>query len=349
MKYLFYPGCNAEQVEKEALESTYAVCEELGIELIYADDLSCCGATHVDKVDGFLNLLINARNLARAEQKGLDIMTICNTCYIVMRQVQSRLEADAKLCEEVNLELGKVGLRYAGRSKVLHIVDAFYEFGTDELRRRVVRELDVKIAPFYGCHILRPAKAVGRSQAETEQIVDEIIEAVGAEVINYDRESSCCGFHVTMANPQLCAKLNGWNMLNAKDSEADALVTPCTLCHTVMDGQQHRAEKEIGEKIRLPVLHLPQMIGLALGISEKRLGLGRHIVNVNAFLEKLAYHNDHHNDHEYPEDPIKEAESEGPGQGKSITESTEEHKNLISEYKIPPPLSKEDEEEKSDL
>jgi len=240
--------------------------------------------------------------------------------------------------------LPKVGLRYTGKAKVLHFIDMIDEFGIDELRGRVVRELAVKIAPFYGCHVLRPVHVIGRSEAETEQIVDEIIEAVGGEVINYDRESSCCGFHVTMANPDLCAKLNGWNMLNAKDSEADVMVTPCTLCHTVMDGQQHRAEKEIGEKIGLPVLHLPQLIGLALGIGEKRLGLGRHLVNVNGFLAKLVV------DYEEPDNYDTPDDNSAVGEELSY-ETIDENENVSApgdDSEIPPPLPEESEDSVSD-
>ncbi len=287
MKYLFYPGCNAEQVEKEALESTLAVCSELGIELEYAEDFSCCGATHVDKVDDFLNVLVNARNFAKAEAKGLDVMTICNTCFIVMKRVQNRLAVDHKLLQDVNVELGKLGLCYQGTSCVSHFIDMIDEYGIDELQAKVVREVPLKVAPFYGCHLLRPVGDTGRSEPETEQIVDEILETLGCDVVNYDRESSCCGFHVTMANPGLCSKLNGWNMLNAKDAGADVIVTPCTLCHTVMDGQQHRAEKQIGERICMPVLHLPQLVGLALGIDAAKLGLKRHVVPCRDLLLKL--------------------------------------------------------------
>ena len=291
MRYLFYPGCNAEQVEKEALDATNALCSELGIELEYAKDFSCCGATHVDKVDGFLDLLINARNMARAEEKELPVMTICNTCFIVMKRVQHKLAKSPGLRDKVNYELAKVGLKYKGTAKILHLIDLLYDdYGVDALRGKVVRPLDgIKVAPFYGCHLLRPESELNRSEQETEQMVDEIIESLGAELVNFDEESSCCGFHVTMANPELCAKLNGRNILSAKQQEADLIVTPCTLCHTVMDGQQHRAEKMVGEQLRMPVLHLPQLVGLAIGIDAKRLGLGRHVVSCKELMGKIVY------------------------------------------------------------
>ncbi|MFC1722587.1 CoB--CoM heterodisulfide reductase iron-sulfur subunit B family protein [Nanoarchaeota archaeon] len=304
MKYLFYPGCNAEQVEKEALTSTKAVCGNLGIELEYASDFSCCGATHVDKVDGFLNLLVNARNFARAEQKGMDVMTICNTCYIVMKRVKKKLEND-ELRGEVNVELSKIGLRYKGTQDVKHFFDVLHEFGTDELRSRVVRELGLRVGPFYGCHILRPESELGVEKEETEDKVDEILEAVGCEVVNYEHESKCCGFHITMANPDVCAKMNGRNLLSAKEFEVDVVVTPCTLCHTVMDGQQHRAEKAVGEKIRMPVLHLPQIVGLALGIDEKTLGLGRHVVSCKEVLNKGYAEQGEELSEEYNEDHLE--------------------------------------------
>ena len=291
MKYLFYPGCNAEQVEKEALDATYAICEKLGIELEYAGDFSCCGATHVDKADKFLDFLINARNLARAEKKELPVMTICNTCFIVMKRVQDKLAGDKKLLDEVNYELGKIGLKYSGGVRVLHLLDVLYEdYGLDRLRSFVEKPLEgVRVAPFYGCHILRPEHMLERSEAETEQMVDELIEALGADLVNYEMESGCCGFHITMANPEMCAKLSGRSILSAKKEEADVIVTPCTLCHTVMDGQQHRAEKAVGEKLKVPVVHMQQLVGLAIGIDVKTLGLGRHVVSCKGLLNKIMY------------------------------------------------------------
>ncbi len=291
MRYIFYPGCNAEQVEKEALNSTYAVCDKLGIELIYADNFSCCGATHLDKVDNFLSLLVNARNLAYAAQSGLPVMVICNTCYSVMKRTQYRLANDEEMLEKVNTELSRIGIQYKPGVEVKHFYEVLYDdYDIDELQKHVVKELDaLKVAPFYGCHILRPEKELGIESEEAEAKVDEIIAVLGAEVVNYERESACCGFHITMANPQLSAKMNGKNMLSAKKEEADLIVTPCTLCHTVMDGQQHRAEKAVGEKIRMPILHLPQLVGLAIGLDEKTLGLKRHIVSCNNVLNKIIY------------------------------------------------------------
>lgn len=289
MKYLFYPGCNAEAIEKESLTATQLVCKELGIELVEGPELSCCGGSHLDKLDGYMNLLVNARNLAIAEKQGLDILTICNTCFNVMKRMNVELAKKPELMQQVNYDLGKVGLSYSGKTQVKHLLEALcVEYGFGRIKEKVKRPLEgVKVAAFYGCHILRPKDEMNFDNPEHPMMIEKLIEAVGGDAVYYDSRTRCCGFHITMANPDLCAKMSSANLLDGKSHFADVIVTPCTLCHTVMDGQQHRAEKEAKQKIRMPVIHLPQLVGLALGIDEKKLGFNRHIISCKEFLAKI--------------------------------------------------------------
>ena len=289
MKYLFYPGCNAEAIEKESLNSTRLVCEELGIQLFDIDELSCCGGSHLDKIDGYMNILINARNFAIAEKKELDILTICNTCLNVMKRVNVELEKNPDLLKEVNEDLNKVGLKYTGKIKIKHLLEVLNEYGYANIKSKVKLPLEgLKIAAFYGCHILRPKDEIQFDNPEDPATIEQLIEALGGEPVYYPSRTSCCGFHITMANPKLCGRMNAVNLVDAKEHGADIIVTPCTLCHTVMDGQQFRAEKMSGKELNIPVLHLPQLVGLALGIEQKKLGFNRHVVRCDEALRKIG-------------------------------------------------------------
>ena len=287
MKYLFYPGCNAEAIEKESLNSTKLVCEALGIELFDGPELSCCGGSHLDKIDGYMNILINARNFAIAQKKELDILTICNTCLNVMKRVNVELQKP-DLLNEVNEDLAKIGLHYDGKARVKHLLEVLNDYGFANIKAKVTMPLDgLKVAAFYGCHILRPKDEIRFDNPENPVMIEKLIEALGAEPIYYPSRTSCCGFHITMANPKLCGKMNAVNLADAKEHGADIIVTPCTLCHTVMDGQQFRAQKMLGKELNIPVLHLPQLVGLALGLEKKKLGFNRHVVNCEKALANI--------------------------------------------------------------
>jgi succinate dehydrogenase / fumarate reductase cytochrome b subunit len=310
MRYLFYPGCNAKAIEKESMHSTSLICAELGIELVEGPELSCCGGSHLDKIDSYLNLMINARNFAIAEKKGLDILTICNTCLNVMKRANFEFEKKPELLKEVNDDLKKAGLHYSGKTKVKHLLEVLCnEYGFANIKAKVKMPLDgLKVAAFYGCHILRPKDEMNFDNPESPVMIEKLIEALGAEPVYYPSRTSCCGFHITMANPKLCGKMNSVNLVDAKEHGADIIVTPCTLCHTVMDGQQFRAEKVSGKELNIPVLHLPQLVGLALGIDKKKLGFKRHIVSCDAALERIRA-------------PEKPAESKNPAS------SSQKHSN----------------------
>lgn len=289
MKYAYYPGCLAKASAHELYDSTSAIAKKLGIELVELTAASCCGAGVLHEADPFLNVVLNARTFAQAESLGLDILTVCSTCQGVMCQVQRQLEADIELLSKTNEILAQMGLRYEGKVRVRHMLWVLVEdYGLEKLESYVTKPLTgFRIAPFYGCYLLRPPEALMFEDHEKPESLDKLIAALGGETVHYEGETKCCGFPVLFVQQTAALSMTACYLQNAKREDADFVVTPCPLCHTSLDTYQKRAEKTARISLGLPVLHVPQLVGLALGIDHKKLGLLRHMVSVSQVLAKI--------------------------------------------------------------
>lgn len=287
LKYALYTGCTARESTPELLKSTMAIADKLGIELVLLDEASCCGASHLQDFDDNLSLVLNARNICYAEKLGLDMVTICNTCQLNTALTKDRLDSDPILKAKVNEQLAEVGLEYKGTSTVRHFLYALQDdYGYQKIQDQVTKPMtDVNIASFYGCHNIRPShlqhKSNGGESSYNPTSLDNLVSALGGNAVDYESKNKCCGFHVELQAPETANRLSGAAMTDAIDNNADVMVTPCPLCHLRMDVQQHGISKEVGREVNIPVLHLPQMVGIALGISPEALGLHHNIVEVN--------------------------------------------------------------------
>ncbi len=286
LRYALYTGCTARESTPELLQSTLAVAEALDIELVLLDEASCCGASHLQDFDDMLSLVLNARNICYAEKQGLTMVTICNTCQINTAMTKMRLDQDPKLKAAVNEKLSEVGLEYKGTSEVKHFLYALVDdLGIEAIAQKVVKPLsNLQIAAFYGCHNIRPSElqhqSNGGENPYTPTSIDRLIVALGGKNVEYEHKNKCCGFHVELQAPKTANRLSGNAMLDAIDSGAEAMVTPCPLCHLRMDVQQHNISKEMGRDVHVPILHLPQMVGLALGIEPQKLGMQHNVTEV---------------------------------------------------------------------
>lgn len=289
MRYALYTGCAAKGACPELYESTMHILKHLGIDVVELVEASCCGAGVISEADPELGLAISARILAQAEAKGLHLMTICGTCQGVVAGANLKLKADPALLERINGMLAAEGLRYSGDRQVKHLLWILVgEIGADRIREMVKRPLrDLRVAPFYGCYILRPSRNLGFDDPEHPVSLDKLIEALGGNAVDYEGKTKCCGFPVVLENEPLAVGMVGKNVKDANDSLADCMVTPCPLCHMNLDIYQERAEETIGESLRLPILHLPQLVGLALGFSPKEMAMHRHLVPTKRIEEKL--------------------------------------------------------------
>lgn len=229
-----------------------------------------------------MSLALNARNLAIAEKAGLDMLTLCNTCLLTMVKAQHELKGDPPLARRINESLKKFALSYEGRVRVRHLLWVLAEdVGPARIRALVKRPLTgMRIASFYGCHILRPEEVLGFEDDRDPDSMERIIEALGATPVRYDERTECCGFHVMLVNKPATTSMVGQCVGGASDKGADVIVTPCTLCQLTLDSCQHLADKARDRPLKLPVLHLPRLIGMAFGLDDKALGLNKHLVSV---------------------------------------------------------------------
>ena len=289
MKYALYPGCAAKGACPELYQSTQCVTKRLGIEMDEMVDAACCGAGVVTEGDPDLALAVNARTFAQAEAMGLNIMTICGTCQGVMAGANYRLKTEEGLLERINALLAPEGIHYRGEVEIKHLLWIITgEIGVERLRELVTHPLEnLRIAPFYGCYILRPSKYLGYDDPENPVSLEKVIEALSAKPVDYEGKTKCCGFPLVLEKEPIAIGMVGANLKEAKQGLADAMVTPCPLCHMNLDVYQGRAEDRLGEPLRLPVLHLPQLIGLAMGFEPKELGLKHHLVPTDKVVEKI--------------------------------------------------------------
>ena len=287
LKYALYTGCTARESTPELLKSTLAIADKLGIELVLLDEATCCGASHLQDYDDFLSLVLNARNICYAEKLGLTMVTICNTCQLNTAMTKHRLDTNPELKAKVNAKLAEVGLEYKGTSEVTHFLYALIQdYGLENLAAKVQVPLSqFNIAPFYGCHNIRPSELQNLSNGGENPYrptsLDDLIIACGGVNVDYEEKNKCCGFHAELQAPKTAAILTGNAIAGAMDANADWMVTPCPLCHLKLDVQHHNASKAIGRDVQLPVLHMPQMVGLALGCTPAELGLGHHVTKVD--------------------------------------------------------------------
>ena len=290
MKYAFYPGCVSQGGAPELYPAAQIICQRLGIELEEIRAWTCCGAGVMQEKNQLFGDTLNARTLAKAEQLGMTIMTICSTCQGVMGQANKRMQ-DPGYLSEVNSYLAEESLEYKGTAEIKHLLWILIEdYGLENLAPYITRSLgNLRIAPFYGCYIVRPTEALGiEEHPERQTSLETLIKSIGAVLVDFAGKTRCCGFPILTINEKNSMAMVGKHTSEAKDLGADAMVTPCPLCHLNLDGFQPKASKQIQRPIDLPILHLPQLIGLAMGISPGELGLKKHIISTTPLELKLG-------------------------------------------------------------
>ncbi len=291
MKYAFFPGCVARGACPELYQAAKLICQRLGIELQEMPGASCTGAGVLQEKNELLGDALNARTFAMAEKLGLPIMTICSTCQGVMSQANYRMKGDPEYLALVNSHLAEEGLEYKGTAEPKHLLWILVEdYGLDKLVQQVTRPLaGARIAPFYGCYLVRPTDALDmEDHPERQTALERVIETLGATVVDYSGKTRCCGFPILTINPKNSVAMVAKHTADVKDLGADAMLTPCPLCHLNLDEYQPKAASQARRKIGLPILHLPQAIGLAMGIGRKELGLQKHIMNTKPLTTKIG-------------------------------------------------------------
>lgn len=252
IRYSYFPGCASKQMAGDYDKATRIACEELGIELVDIPEFSCCGAGVIKEVDKKFNEDLNERNFNLSKDKNVDIMTICSTCVINLRKDMVHMQNKGKFTD----------------FDVKHLLWVLNEdFGLENIKKLVKKPLNgVKIATYYGCHILRPSKYVGQHQeADNPYNFEKFVEALGAKPVDLPGKVDCCGFHINMVNQKASLKMSDKYLKDAIENQADLIITNCPFCHMQFDLYQ--------KKYKIPILHMSQVLCLALGVDPKRIGL----------------------------------------------------------------------------
>ncbi len=295
LKYAYYPGCVAQGACRELYQSTHEITQALGIELVELKRASCCGSGTFKEESQLLEDTVNARNIALAEQLNLPLLTQCSTCQGVIGHVDERLKDaqtnDPDYLKQVNQLLEQQNCSpYQGSSEVKHLLWALVgDYGLEALTQKVRHQLKgLNCAGFYGCYLLRAQKTLPFDDPHNPSSLENLFQSVGATPIYFHGRTQCCGWPLASYASQESFQMAGGRIQAAIAAGADCLVTPCPLCHLNLDSRQPEVAKTIGQTLGLPVLHLPQLVGLALGIAPAKLGLDRHVVSTHPVLEKLG-------------------------------------------------------------
>lgn len=273
-RYAFFIGCVTPYREPGYEIATRRVCEALGIGLEEIADANCCGLP-IDPVNHEMAISLAARDIALAEEKGLNIMTLCSGCAGVLTKTNAHLKQSRKDRERINGYLKEIGKEFKGTIEVKHLVRVLVEdIGMETLKGYIKRPLKgLKVAGHYGCHIIRPSKYLRFDDSNDPTLLRDLIELTGATNTGYVDERDCCGAIVLGVNRDLPMHLIRNKLLKVKDTGANALVTICPSCHFMFDSNQPIAEKMFNEVYGLPVIHYPQLLGLAMGFSPEELAM----------------------------------------------------------------------------
>ncbi len=288
MKYLYYPGCSLEASASEYDRSSRAFLTAMGAEITELADWNCCGASAAEAQSRLLALALPARNLAIAEKMGIarDLLVPCSACYLNLRKVTEKIRREPDLLAELNTVLSADGLHLSGGVRVRHLLDVVAtDLGAQALRARVSRPLKgLTIAPYYGCQCLRPYKVF--DDPEAPQSMSPLIEAAGAAVHPWQMGARCCSASLMTAKPEVGVVLVADILTAARG--ADAIATVCPMCQMNLEAFQAKASRFAGENLAISVLYLPQLLGLAMGLSESEVGLGFNLALTAGLRNKLA-------------------------------------------------------------
>ena len=285
--YTYFPGCSSSHGGAKAYDwSAQAVAKALDVELIELEGWNCCGSTPYTSVDELASYCVSARNLALAEKRGLDLVTPCSACYVILNRTNSSLKEYPELRAKVNEALAAGDLEYHGTVKVRHLLDVFAnDVGPDGIAPRVKRDLSgLKVAPYYGCQVVRPAPSF--DHPESPQSLDRVIQGLGAEVTPFPLKARCCGGSLIISEENLALELIHKLLDNASSNGAECIVTVCPLCQTNLDVYQSRVNRKFKTNFNLPILFFTQLMGAAFGLSDEALGLRTNIIPAERVLAK---------------------------------------------------------------
>lgn len=283
-KYAYFPGCSLEKMAQSYHHSSIETMRKLDVELEELEDWNCCGATAYFHVDELLAYTLCARNLAQAEKQKLDVVAPCSGCYKNMFSTRAHLQHEPALADHINFALEADNLKFTGSSAVRHLIEVFVQdVGLDAVKAKVTQPLKgLRVAPYYGCQILRPRKA--DEDVEQAHYFEDLMAAIGATPVDFELKLRCCGGALIITNRKAALSLVRNLLDNAAKVDAQVIATACPLCQVNLECYQKLVNQEFGTNFNMPVLYFTQLIGLAFGLPPKQLGIGTELVSAESVV-----------------------------------------------------------------
>ncbi len=286
MRYLYFPGCTLSTKAKGFSASGEASARALGIDLVELSPWNCCGATFPLATDNLLALVAPTRILLNAQKEGDHLVALCSICYHVLKRTNRLLREEEDKREKINLFIEE---EYRGEVQVFHLLELLRdEIGFKVLSERVQKRLrGLKVAPYYGCLLLRPFQEIGLDDPEEPRILDDLLASLGCEVVEFPHKSECCGSYLAMNSSEVTRELSYAILRSALASGAQAVVTSCPLCQFNLDYRQGEMATHYPGFTQIPVLYFTQLLGLALGMEGDGFGLADHHVDPRPLLREV--------------------------------------------------------------
>lgn len=289
MEFALFLGCTIPARLNQYESSSRAVLEKLGVGIIDIREFNCCGYP-LRNIDFKIFLLSSARNLALAERKNLNVMTLCKCCYGSLKKADFLMKENASLRKEINATLEKEGLKVEGRIKIKHLLSVLHqEIGIETIKGKMDRTFKrLRMATHYGCHALRPSQVVEFDNPVAPSLFDQLVEVTGAESIAWPMKLECCGAPLWGINDRLSMDLTLKKLNDGKTSGADYICAACPYCHIQFDQVQKKILSQRIANPPLPSILYTQLLGLSLGVDKKSLGLEMNEIPITGIEELLS-------------------------------------------------------------
>ena len=289
MKVAYFPGCSLHSTARDYDMSFQLICRKLGIELQEIPHWVCCGASPAHVTSHLLSVALPCKNLVLAEEMGLDtVVAPCAACFNRLKVAQQEMAEDSQLKKDVQDVLGNP---YGGKIEIKHPLQIITDdIWLAKMAKMIRRELQgLKVASYYGCLLVRPPNTVGFDDPEDPQSMDKLVSTLGGEALSWPFKTECCGASFSLSETDIVLELSGEILNEALEAGAECMLVACPLCQSNLDLRQKGIEKRLGKKFNLPIIYFTELLGLALGLDMRELGLSRHIISPSKLLErKLA-------------------------------------------------------------
>jgi heterodisulfide reductase subunit B len=288
--YALFLGCTIPARQPNYELSARKTLEKLGVELVDLDNFTCCCPPPIQSINLETSQAVAAYNICLAEEAGLDIVALCNGCYESLAMANAALKKDKNRRAKINEILAEVGKEFKGTIEVKHYLQVLIDdIGVEGIKASVVKPLStLKVAPFYGCHSLRPSELLEFDDPERPHILEDLIEALGAESVEYRDKLKCCGGLLRGVSDDLALDLAREKLVNTTKAGAECIATLCPFCFVALDIGQLQVKSKFNEVYDMPIIHYSELLALALGVDPEELALRSHKVKTDKVIEKIA-------------------------------------------------------------